>query len=48
MGFLSRLDPRARLRYVLIFQFVIAGFLVASDVSGFVSVPFRERVELPT
>ncbi len=48
MGFLSRLDPRAGLRYVLIFQFVIAGFLIASDVAGFVSIPFREKVEIPT
>ncbi len=48
MGILSRLDPSTGLRYVLILQFAIACVLIASDVARFVSIPFREKVVLPT
>ncbi len=48
MGFLSRIDVRRGLRYVLVFQLVIAGILILSDVADVVSNPFTPRVELPT
>lgn len=48
MGFLSRIDVRRGLRYVLVFQLVIAGVLILSDVAEVMSNPFTPRVELPT
>lgn len=48
MGYLSKVELRNGLRYVLVLQLVIAGVLVLTDVSEAVQNPFRQRVELPT
>lgn len=48
MNFVPKIDPRRGLRFVLLAQLVMAGFLLVSDLFETFPTSFRETVELPT
>ncbi len=48
MHLIPKTDPRRGLRFVLLAQLVMAGFLLVIDLAATFPKPFRKNVELPT